>query len=383
MERHSSVHRRRRRSGRGPGWKGSVHYRPRRGATPSRPLRTTQLTAAHLSLQRGRFRLRGRRPDRGLRRRQRRSLRQGRSFRAPTSTPKSSTPERPDGNGSHSDDAELRGDWFPVVQADYSLDGESVCQDARPRALHLREGRRLRNHGSKSTTSPDNERWDNGAVYSVQGEEATEEARMRSDRATPVAWSSPSAAATAGTRWARTPPAPSQAPTPPARPCSSSTSPDVIDQFGAAINPEPNPTTRSDLGASRNRARPRDVQSPGGHDPTRRESSDEPYADCVRRLGGRDGDRFGDGLRIAHHVGRAGRPGDAGRAGHARRIARAACHRGASRSRLAGPRRRSWASRRVPDTHQHRAEDHLDQPHCRQRHRRLRRSARRSPARAS
>ena len=54
--------------------------------------------------------------------------------------PKSSTSERLDVNGSNSDDAELRGDWFPVVQADYSLDGESVCQDARPRALHYGKG---------------------------------------------------------------------------------------------------------------------------------------------------------------------------------------------------------------------------------------------------
>jgi hypothetical protein len=51
-----------------------------------------------------------------------------------------------DGDGSNSDDAELRGDWFPVYQANYSLNGESVCQDGARAYYTYGEGRRLRDH---------------------------------------------------------------------------------------------------------------------------------------------------------------------------------------------------------------------------------------------
>ena len=144
-----------------------------------------------------------------------------------------------DGNGSNSDDAELRGDWFPVVQADYSLNGESVCQDGA-RAYYTYGKGVVCGITIKNDDITYNETWDNGAVYSVQGEEAT-----RSSYAIGQGDSGGLVFTICGSNCRDAVGQNSAGAFTNTNPTSTTMffvdAPDVIDQFGAAINPELNP----------------------------------------------------------------------------------------------------------------------------------------------
>jgi hypothetical protein len=81
------------------------------------------------------------------------------------------------GNGSNSDEADTPGanggrGWIPVPEDNYSLNGESFCQDGDASYYITQEGVVC---GIKITNDDItyNESWDDGSVHSVQGEEAT------------------------------------------------------------------------------------------------------------------------------------------------------------------------------------------------------------------
>jgi hypothetical protein len=144
-----------------------------------------------------------------------------------------------DGNGSNSDEADQpTGKWYPVPTDDYSLNGESFCQDGA-RSYYTGEGVVC----GITITNDDityNEEWDNGAIYSVQGEEATRSgyAVIQGDSGgLDFTICGSDCRDAIGQNSAETGSGPSSAT------MFFVDAPDVINQFGAAIDAELNPHT--------------------------------------------------------------------------------------------------------------------------------------------